>query len=196
MPKLSVYVPDDLWAEARGIDAEITPSALLQELLRARIHEHKSRPYRRLTSELETELAKARAVVVDRVAEAYQAGYAVGLAFAPNLPWTAFERLVESGWDVKSWRETFENEEYEWMLATPEDRNEGVVVVDWRSALAAAVDESVGYLPLDQDGVPVGVGAEGFTDALRDLWTGTARTAAGQAESSGTIRLVTPGEEG
>jgi hypothetical protein len=198
MPKLSVYIPDDLWDEARKIDEDVKPSALLQDLLRERVREHRSRPYRRLTPDLEAALARARGLVVDRVAEAYQAGYAVALEFAENLPWVAFERLVEFDWDLRAWRESFEATDYEWMRASDEDKANGLAV-DWEPCLRDAIEVRAEYLPVDAESVPIGVGAEGFVDAIRDLWLGSRDLAAGgtpgSLPASGAVQL-TATEEG
>ena len=43
---------------------------------------------------------------------------------------------------------------------------------DWEATIKDAIDRS-GYVPLDAQSVPAGVAAEGFGDALRDVWLGT-----------------------
>ena len=185
--KLSVYIPDDLYEEAKKVDPDLKPSAIIQDVLRSRVGERRFRPYRQLTPELESELESTRARVLDRVAEAYRVGYEVGLAFAPNLPWRAFENFAATNWDVRGWREAFDVEEYDYLDASDEEKAHGLVVLDYEASLGAAIEEAGGYFPVDDRMVPVGIASEGFVDAIRDVWTG----ASGRAKDAASV-LPTP----
>src|SRR5436309_2162545 len=133
MAKLSVYVPDDLLAEAKRGD-DLNVSQVLQTALRERI-ERPDRPYARLSPELESRQRLVQEAVVSRIASAYQAGYRVGLALALDLPWEAFEDLARVGWKLQPWWEDFNDREYLWARADDEDRAEGTIYLDRDHAL-------------------------------------------------------------
>src|SRR5664280_1391582 len=100
MAKLSVYVPDDLLAEAKRVDPEVRPSAILQDALRSRLVDRNSRPYAQLDDQLRREREEAQRLVIDRVADAWRTGYGAGVEFTKALPWEAFEDFAALNWDL------------------------------------------------------------------------------------------------
>jgi hypothetical protein len=171
MAKLSVYVPDELLEQAKVIDPHMRPSVILQDALRATVDNRKSRPYARLSPELERDRQAAQQIVLERVATAYGAGYGVGLAFARALPWDAFENFAACGWNLRDWRESFEDEEYEHVTATDAEKAAGEVVLDFDGVLQGAILEG-GWVAVGDRNLPSGVSGEAFVDAIRDVWTG------------------------
>lgn len=167
MAKLSVYVPDELLAEARRADPEVRPSAILQDALRSRLVDRNSRPYAQLDDQLTREREEARRLVIDRVADAWRSGYAAGLEFAQHLPWEAFEDLAALHWNLSAWRESFDDSDYRIIDPTPDEADH---VLDFRLLLQSG--EMTMSIPTDDDGTPVGVIGEGFTDAIREVWEG------------------------
>lgn len=182
MAKLSVYVPDELLAEAKQADPEVRLSALLQDALRSRLVDRGSRPYAQLDDRLTREREAAQRLITDRVADAWRAGYATGLEFAKSLPWEAFEAFAARRWDVKAWRLTFDETEYR--IADPSSAAEAESVLDFGS-LMDWVEERLPAIPTDAHDTPIGVSGEGFTDAIRDVWEGARSIRAGAVSDSG-----------
>jgi hypothetical protein len=182
MAKLSVYVADDLLEQAKLIDPDLSPSTVLQNALRASVDDRRSRPYVRLSPELEHEREVAKRIVLDRVATAYREGYAVGLAFARDLPWEAFENFAVYGWDLRGWRANFDDEEYPLINPTEADRAEELVL-SFDGLLNIAMDHAT-WFPVDNENTPTGVPAEGFVDAIRDVWKGARDLRSASAEEA------------
>jgi hypothetical protein len=188
MSKLSVYVPDDLLSQARAADPELNPSKALQDALRARLVDRRARPYAHLSDDLERQREAAERLVLDRVTEAYGHGYAIGLFAAQSLPWDAFEDFRSVGWDVRTWAQDFDDHEYAIANPTEEERDQALVL-GWRGLLEAAWDQLT-IIPTDTDAIPVGVPAEGFVDAVRDVWEGARALRDGERDAAG----AEPGE--
>ena len=184
MAKLSVYVPDDLLDRARQVDPTIRPSQVLQDALETRVSGG-PRPFAVLNEHLREQRALAQAIVNQRATEAYQEGYAVGLRIATSLPWRAFDRFSELHWNLDTWVEEFDEEEYENATATPEEIADGLVVLNFSGLMVGSNDS---YIPLRADGSPTGIAAEGFVDAIREVWTGTPTD--GPASHAATLRVV------
>jgi hypothetical protein len=171
MAKLSVYVADELLEQAKQLDPDMSPSTVLQAALRSNIQDRASRPYARLSPDLEAERETAQRLVLDRVAAAYQVGYAVGLAVAKELPWEAFEDFATLGWNLREWRAGFDDEEYDYINATEKELAQGLICLSFDGLLDRAM-EYQGQFPLDDTKTPTGMPAEGFVDAIRDVWIG------------------------
>ena len=181
MAKMSVYVPDDLLAETKRTDPEIRLSGVLQDALRSRLLDRSARPYAALSDALLAEREEAQRLVIDRVAEAWRAGYAVGLVFAKRLPWEAFENFDALYWNLPAWRRTFDEEAYENVSPTEEESEVGYMELEFEAVWEEAADDRR-RLILDEDtGAPVGVAGEGFTDAIRDVWEGARSSRASRA---------------
>lgn len=169
MAKLSVYVPDELLAEAKQADPEVRPSSILQDALRSRLVDRNSRPYAQLDGQLRREREEAQRVVIDRMADAWRTGYSAGLEFAKHLPWEAFEDFATLRWDLPLWRESFD--EHEYRLIDPAPDEEGLVL-SYFGPLLVHLQAWGPSFPTADDGTPIGVIGEGFADAIRDVWEG------------------------
>ena len=184
MSKLSVYVPDDLLTQARAADPELNPSQALQDALRARLVDRRARPYAQVSDVLRQQKEAAERLVLDRVTEAYGHGYAHGLFFAQALPWDAFEDFRAAGWDLRAWASDFDDHEYSIVNPTDDERREGQSL-GWKELLGVAW-EQLEIIPTDTDGIPVGVPAEGFADAVRDVWEGAQAVRTSERSVAGT----------
>ena len=179
MAKLSVYVPDELLAQAKRADPEVRPSAILQDALRSRLMDRSSRPYAQLDDHLRREREEAQRLVTDRMADAWRMGYAVGIEFAKGLPLEAFEAFADAQFryaNLKWWASQFEEDdtEYDSRYAFPEEQKPGELnILDFSQLLNKAEEVALKWpdqISKDDEGVPTGVAAEGFTDAIRDVW--------------------------
>jgi hypothetical protein len=171
MAKLSVYVPDELLERAKHADPAMRPSQVLQGALEQRLP-RAERPYAVISDALREQRLAAQEIVNRRATEAYQEGYEVGLSFATALPWRAFENFAQLDWNLNSWVYAFDKDDYEHVTATPEELAAGEEVLDFWGALDAAM--TTARIPVrEEDHCPVGLSAEGFVDAIRDVWLGS-----------------------
>jgi hypothetical protein len=105
MPKLSLYIPDDLWERARAVDPSLNQSQVAQRALQ---HWLETRP----TGESPAFERPADAVpvpegLVQRFAgearEQYQAAYRAAFQLAERISWRSLDELASRGWDWASW---------------------------------------------------------------------------------------------
>ena len=174
MPKISVYVPDDLWEQAAATQPGAGASQVVQAALRERVARIHARPaYAELPDEVKRERDRVREVLASRKAEVYQDGYRLGLALSLELPGAAFSVLESFGWDLERFAEVEAG--YEWPLVEGSADDTGQVF-----SFREALDRLVGDQGLDVTGegwLPEGRLREGLVDALRDTWVGGTGTA-------------------
>jgi hypothetical protein len=167
MPKLSVYIPDELWDSVKKYAPPDTGgSQLVQDTLREFVDRRERRPYAVLSPELIAYREAALARSISKRTEAYQAGYAVGLSFAEYLTWELFTLLERVQWRLSAFAEETSEAEYVRANAGPDDEDQ---VFDfelaWRDAVESGASDS--YVFGD---APDGIVREGFVQALKDLW--------------------------
>lgn len=179
--KMSVYIPDDLWAQTEQ-DKDFRISPFVQQALRERFPDRDGRPYATLGDEQQRAAGAARERVVEQLTVAYRNGYDVGLGFAQQLPWRAFLDLAATGWNTAAWRASFDDEEYEIVNRSP-DWAEDADYLSFDDVMSIIQDQNASsYVP--EDRLLSGVLGEGFVDAIRDLWEG--RIAGGVGVSAET----------
>jgi len=158
MPKLRIYVRDDLWERAQELAPGEGPSQLLQAALEDRVHRATSRPYAVVGDRLRKR-EEASAVAVSRQLEtAYEIGYDTGLSFLEDLPWDALVAFAAMDFDLARMRERMAESEF---IVQPPDGKE--YVLDWDAFWAQEG-------PADLGDAPEGVVLEGFVDACRSVW--------------------------
>lgn len=174
--KASIYIPEDLWRKAQATEG-FKLSAFVQEAMRERFD--RQRPYRTLDDELVEQKREAAEALLGEMTQAYRAGYQLGLAIAPQLPWEAFVDLEGKGWDVTAWRTEFDESMYRIVDSSSWDIGEEdgeVRYLDFDELMELGRDELGGQpldIPayaLDDRNVPTGIVGEGFVEALRDVW--------------------------
>jgi len=159
VPKLSVYIADELWNKAKALEPSDGPSQILQAALVDRIERVEARPYAVLSDHLREAQEKAAARVANRLAEAYQTGYELGLFFAGDLMWDALNAFASVGFDLPKMQEMMELEDFFAFTEDGEDYR-----VDWDKFWTAHGHS------LSIETAPTGVVLEGFIDACRNLW--------------------------
>jgi len=168
MPKFSIYIPDDLWADAQAAEPEAKASALVQGALKRLIDAKGRKGYAALPADVIAERERVLAIVTGRARESYVAGYRIGLMFIEEFPWDAIEDFQRVGWDIDDWTNSVENYRIPvrgeadrfWDFDTFwEDCSEGELL----SSLAASER-------------PTGAIREGFVDAFRDVLAETTQT--------------------
>lgn len=193
MPRLSIYVPDDLWRRAtelhrealagaeNGPDGSVAsgPSHVLQLALERWLESAEAKPaYARLSPALEATRSKLLATALEKLAHEYQAGYATGLELLDDLPWEAFLELRTRGWNLKSWIAELGRWELPLVNAAAEEEGR---VFDWKELWERAASQHFTTPPAEPDG-PV---AEGVIDALRDVLADATTAATSPASTSG-----------
>lgn len=105
MPKLSVYVQDDLWEQAKAVDPNLNASQVVQVALKryalptgVRLPFARERP-----TGARTQVEQIRQQLAVRARERYEYAYQMGLSLASQLPWEAIEQLAAVGWDLDAW---------------------------------------------------------------------------------------------
>lgn len=182
MPKLSVYIADELWNKAKALEPSDGPSQILQAALAEMIERAQARPYAVLSDQIRESQEKAAARVAGRLAEAYQVGYELGLSFAADLTWDVLSVFAGVGFDLSKMREMMQQQDF---LAIAEDGEE--YVVDWDDFW-----ESEAYA-FSSHITPTGVVLEGFVDACRNLWEAAGGPALGPV-SPPAVAAGRPGE--
>ena len=177
MPRMTVYAPESLWAEAKTEAPELSPSQLVQSALRGVVQSHRPRPdYADLSDDLAAERDRVRADVRAQATAAYQAGYRLGLALADELHWVALAAFANCYWKFGPWSDDVK--ELDVLFADPEWNEE----VD----LDAALDQLVSELHLPTATVPPdGYVKEGLEDAVRDVWEGLGAPRAARDATAG-----------
>src|SRR5687768_17187578 len=112
MPKLSVYIPDDLWVQAQALQPDEGASQVLQAALREKVERTEARPYAVLTDQIRAKQLVVAGEVEGRLRTAYQAGFDMGLEFTKLLPWDALHAFASLGWDLDEMRALMHVEEF------------------------------------------------------------------------------------
>ncbi|TMC53087.1 MAG: hypothetical protein E6J20_08415 [Chloroflexi bacterium] len=172
MPKLSVYVSDELWDKARKASGEHNTSQLIQRALELMVEREsagatykESRP-----PGSEATLALLRGIYSDQARIHLERGYQAGLNYltAYRVPWDDFQQLADRDFDLKRWLQP-------WFSAFLD----GVGTKDWNPPKLPDWLVSLGqdyYLgefakPIDGDGFyPNRTYLQGFERAMRDVW--------------------------
>lgn len=174
MPKLSVYVADDVWEQLKLLAPGQGDSRLVQEAIQERIARKTARPYAVLDESLHEEQRKAKAFLAEHRTQMYKSGYRIGLLAVTSLNWETIEALAQCDWDFESWRtELFE--------AT----GGGASFDEWWGEEAELSVLSPWNVK------PTGLIAEGFVDAIRSLWEGNDVSSPHAEASSPTDAVLT-----
>lgn len=94
MPRVTVYIPDRLYDEAKAIDPSKGFSRMVQEGLRLTIDQAKKGGPSVVSSELKEKLEAAKARHVASASVSYRRGYEAGLSLAGELEWGTLDAIV------------------------------------------------------------------------------------------------------
>jgi hypothetical protein len=105
MPKLSLYVPDNLWHQARAVDPSLNQSQVAQRALQTWIM---AQPAPGLQAfEPPADSVPVPEGLVQRFAgearEQYQAAYRAAFQLAERISWGSLDELASRGWDWAAW---------------------------------------------------------------------------------------------
>jgi hypothetical protein len=101
MPRLSVYVPDDLWGRALDAGSTDSPSQVVQEALTEMVARRASRELPFARTEIDQErLAKIEAEKRAELEELFQAGLKAGLDIADSNSFEALDWLHRFDFDL------------------------------------------------------------------------------------------------
>lgn len=163
MPKLSVYVPDELWEKACQVDPLANRSQLIQRALEGLLQGRTSEPSP-LPQGAAEKISALREVFAAQAREEYETGYAGALEAAEAIPWHALERFANERFDTRRWigrvRES---------VQTGIAYGEGEV--PWVYAIAKSLGDLADPIGYDQFSfTPTRARIRGFGDALRAVW--------------------------
>jgi hypothetical protein len=164
VPKLSVYVTDDLWNRVKSV-TPATTSQIVQEALTLLVETKSAGPAYGAKPPLDTELARdyLRTQYSIQARQRFEQGYrnAVTYLQSSQVPWKDVESFADAEFDVRRWiapwfkvDEGLEPELPDWLVRLGEDRYLGVL---------ARPDDADGFYP-DRTYL------FGFGRALRDVW--------------------------
>ena len=103
MPKLSVYVPDELWNAVRETIPSENASQLVQSGLRALVGSTEELPasFTAALSRPHPALEAVRVRLLDEALEGFRLGYEIGMErLATGLPWQMLDRMSEYDFDL------------------------------------------------------------------------------------------------
>lgn len=171
MPKLSVYVPDSLFEQARSLDTQANTSRLVQRALQRLVAEGEERPLYAgaRPARADKQLAHLREKLATEARADYERGYSDALTAAESLPWWALEGLADNNFDLPRWCDGWFNAEQHRIDAAVSGRQ--LVEGDKGPAWVTEIGHYLGRLinPID-DWTPGRSYLRGFSDALRDAW--------------------------
>ncbi|MFZ0168075.1 MAG: hypothetical protein WAL64_01480 [Candidatus Dormiibacterota bacterium] len=174
--KGTVYVPDDLWADAVAAHPDANPSQVVQAGLRALLLTPEGLGY---AEERPQELAPEFEAAVSRLREdarkEFSSGYRHAVRVSQAMPWHIFEELVDVfHFDVKRWVEDDLRPRIESSDGARFKLEEGT---SWAQFIRE-LDDGFGCIPLGPGSsleVPSSAHADGFRQAMRDLWASIRR---------------------
>lgn len=167
MPKFSVYVPDDLWEQARAAEPELNPSQLMQTALRRHVGRSAGRPAftRVRPQDSQALVANVRDQLMQRARQRYEEGYRHGLELLIEVPWEAIDQLARHDWDLNAWARASEESRTRY---TPDGETYGQDQAEpYYQTIVAAANTAYTYESTFRMGV---------TDALQDVWDDITRT--------------------
>jgi len=105
MPRLSIYLPDDLLARAKEIGAEANMSQVVQSALRRLLGETTGPDYAQRPAGAREGLKAAREALAPAAQAEYQSGYESGLRRLPDVPWSVLDDFADHDFDLTRWLE-------------------------------------------------------------------------------------------
>ena len=167
MPKLSVYVPDELWEQVRESAPDGNASQLVQRALKALVDREPRTAY---SQEPPSPAAKTASAIRERLIEEARKEWAKGYTAAiewsvKHGTWQRLELFAREGFNLDKW--------VAWMSSTWKSDGTQIKGPDelqeYQVALANALGskaEPFGIIEWDS----TATFCEGFAKALRDLW--------------------------
>jgi hypothetical protein len=164
MPKLSVYVGDDLWRRACEVDPLAKPSQLMQRglecLLRGRSGDE---PAVQPPAGAAERIEELRAVFAAQARSEYETGYAGALDAAGDIPWFVMEDFANQSFDVRRWIEGWRRS------ATAQAAQESPP--GWLGSVGRTLGDLADPIGFDQFSFrPTRARVRGFGDALQAVW--------------------------
>ncbi len=104
MPRMSIYLPDDLAEQLKDADPTRSASQVIQEALRRYLGASSTAAaYARVPSNAVQLVEQARSQLMPKAQADYERGYAAALGRVEDLPWSALDGLAGAHFDVAAW---------------------------------------------------------------------------------------------
>lgn len=172
VPKMSVYVSDELWDKARLASGERVTSRLIQRALELLVErESAGRTYKESRpAGSEATLALLRDIYSDQARIHQERGYQAGLNYlnANRVPWGVFQDLADADFDLNRWLQPWIN-----------GFTDGIGTKGWKPPsmpdwfVSLSQNSYLGDFanPIGGDGfTPDRTYLRGFERAMRDVW--------------------------
>jgi hypothetical protein len=180
--KLSISVPEQLWARAKAASGGANASHLVQEALRRYVEDGVAKPAYSLAppEDVVDAWGALRGQFASEARQRFEQGYRAAVTAFAELSWSRLEFLAEDcRFDVKGWAESFRRlaEDIELRMSTPGHVSQyPPEVADVTVAEVNALFTALGAWARPHGGgsdwewEPSPTYVRGFTQAARDLW--------------------------
>jgi hypothetical protein len=180
MPRMSIYLPDDLADQLKEVDSSAPTSQVIQEALRRYLGGTGAPAWARAPQGAAELLAAATEKLTEQAEADYQAGYRAALARIPDLDWARLTDFARSRYDLEAWLSGLKNGVHDAIK-----RREANVVVP---AILERLAMDLGRLadPIGYPGTSfrkTNAFERGYADALRDAYESVER---GTSPTTGT----------
>lgn len=174
MPRLSIYLPDELVDRAKLIDAEANMSQLVQTALRRMLGEPARPAYASAPCDAKEAFAAARKAWRAGADEEYQRGYRDALRRIPDLPWRAVDEAAQVDFQFRRWLDGWRN-----TIADPNAPHFGSHAPEWFWKLAEDLGNLVDPIGHDKTSFRPSTAYErGYRDALKAVYHSVERASA------------------
>ena len=163
MPKLSVYVADELWEKACQVDPLANRSQLVQRGLERLLQDRSGGPTP-VPEGAAAKIGALRDVFTAQARAEYEAGYAGALEAAEAMPWYALEGLANTRFDTRRWIGQIQR-------SAASNAAHGEQVPKWLYSIAKTLGDLADPIGFDEYSfTPTRARIRGFGDALRAVW--------------------------
>lgn len=119
MPKVSIYIPDELLDQAKRLDDSDNTSRLVQRALEKLVDEHQRPPsYAQTPEESYERILEVRDRLLSEAKEDYELGYATALDAASAMPLHVINDLARQNFDLSAWLKPYVDGYSSELLAT------------------------------------------------------------------------------
>lgn len=173
MPKMSIYVPDELWQHVQAHAPGVKPSTVIQEALQRYVARSSApTPFGGEPLKISPEeVVKIRQRLADTWRTKYRAGFDAAVLLASCMPWEAFEQLQALNWDIALWineskkRRVVTRSPFAEMSVQPVFAGESIVTYSPAEPFFDDIEKAV-----TSDYTHIKAYRDGFRDGFQQVW--------------------------
>jgi hypothetical protein len=184
MPRMSIYLPEDLAEQLKEVDSSTPTSQVIQEALRRYLGGTGAPPWARPPEGAAELVASATQRLRAQAKADYQAGYRAALARIPDLDWALLTGFARSRYDLTAWLSGWHNGVHDAIAR----KDEHVVVPAFMESIAADIGSPADPIGYDRFSFrKTNAFERGYADGLRDAYESVERgTSLTNETTSGT----------